>query len=128
MLQVRRLEKILEQRTALFIEQMDVGAGEVLGVIGPVGSGKTLLIRLLAGTVMPSGGSVVFDGQDMHHTPALRARLGLLFEEDLLYERHSAQSNLETYCQLHSLPNSRARELLAQVGLSDQMKDRQSVV
>ncbi|HLV97098.1 MAG TPA: ATP-binding cassette domain-containing protein [Ktedonobacterales bacterium] len=122
MLQVRRLEKIIEQRTVLSIEQLDVAPGEVLGVIGPIGSGKTLLIRLLAGMVTPSGGSVVFDGQDMHHTPALRARMGLLFEEDLLYERHSAQSNLETYCQVHGLPGSRAKEMLTLVGLSDQAK------
>ncbi|HEY7349442.1 MAG TPA: ATP-binding cassette domain-containing protein [Ktedonobacterales bacterium] len=124
MLQVRRLEKIIEQRTVLSIEQLDVAPGEVLGVIGPVGSGKTLLIRLLSGIVVPSGGSVIFDGQDIHHAPALRARMGLLFEEDLLYERLSAQTNLETYCQLHGLPGSRAREALALVGLSDQMKTR----
>jgi ABC-2 type transport system ATP-binding protein len=122
MLQVRRLEKTIEHRTALSIEQLDVAAGEVLGVIGTVGSGKTLLIRLLSGIVVPSGGSVVFDGQDVHRTPALHARMGLLFEEDLLYERLSAQNNLETYCQLHGLPGNRAREMLAQVGLSDQTK------
>ncbi len=122
MLQVRRLEKIIEQRTALSIEQLDVAAGEVVGVIGPVGSGKTLLIRLLSGIVTPSGGSVIFDGQDIHSTPALRARMGLLFEEDLLYERFSAHSNLETYCRLHGQPGSRAREALELVGLSDQMK------
>jgi len=124
MLQVRRLEKIIEQRTALSIEQLDVAPGEVLGVIGPIGSGKTLLIRLLAGMAVPSGGSVVFAGQDAHHTPALRARMGLLFEEDLLYERFSAQSNLETYCQMHGLPGSRAKEMLALVGLGDQAKTR----
>ena len=122
MLQVRRLEKTIEHRTVLSIEQFDVAPGEVLGVIGPVGSGKSLLIRLLSGIVMPSGGSVVFDGQDMHRTPSLRARMGLLFEEDLLYERFSAQGNLETYCQLHGLPGSRAKEALALVGLSDQTK------
>src|SRR5215469_8879807 len=100
MLQVRRLEKTIEHRTVLSIEQLDVAPGEVLGVIGPVGSGKSLFIRLLSGITLPSGGSIVFDGQDLHRTPALRARLGLLFEEDLLYERYSAQSNLEIYCRL----------------------------
>ena len=124
MLQVRRLEKIIEHRTVLSIEQLDVAAGEVLAVIGPVGSGKTLLIRLLSGIVVPSGGTVVFGGEDIHRTPALRARIGLLFEEDLLYERLSAHSNLETYGRLHGLPDSRAREMLALVGLSDQMKTR----
>jgi ABC-2 type transport system ATP-binding protein len=124
MLQVRRLEKIIEQRTVLSIEQLDVAPGEVLGVIGQIGSGRTLLIRLLSGTVVPSGGSVVFEGQDVHRSPAVRARMGLLFEEDLHYERLSALMNLETYCHLHGLPARRAREVLELVGMGDQMKTR----
>src|SRR5258708_24139807 len=100
----------------------DVAAGEVVDVIGPVSSGKTLLIRLLCGEVMPSGGKVLLDGQDIHLVRAARARLGVLFEEDLLYKRLSALSNLEFYCQMRHLPRSRASEILAQVGLSDQMR------
>ncbi|HEY7124669.1 MAG TPA: ATP-binding cassette domain-containing protein [Ktedonobacterales bacterium] len=126
MLQVSHLAKSIEDRTALFIEQFEVNAGEIVAIIGPVSSGKTLLIRLLAGVVPPSGGSVLFGGQDVHQTPAARARIGVLFEEDLLYERLSAQANLELYCGMHRLPNSRASELLAQVGLGDQMKKRAS--
>ncbi len=122
MLQVRRLEKIIENRTVLAIERLDVAAGEIVAVVGPVGSGKTLLIRLLSGTLMPSGGSVLLEGQDIYKLPILRARMGILFEEDLLYERLSALANLETSCRLHGLPTSRAKELLALVGLSDQMK------
>ncbi len=122
MLQVSHLAKSSEDRTVLFIEQLEVNAGEVVAIIGPVGSGKTLLIRLLAGVVPPSGGSVLLGGQDVHQTPAARARMGVLFEEDLLYERLSAQANLELFCGIHHLPNSIARELLAQVGLGDQMK------
>jgi len=121
-LQVRRLEKIIENRTVLAIERLDVAAGEIVAVVGPVGSGKTLLIRLLSGTLMPSGGSVLLEGQDIYKLPILRARMGILFEEDLLYERLSALANLETSCRLHGLPTSRAKELLALVGLSDQMK------
>ena len=122
MLQVRQLEKIIEGRSALSIDQLDVAAGEVVAVVGPVSSGKTLLVRLLCGEVMPSGGKVLLDGQDIHLVLAARARLGVLFEEDLLYKRLSALSNLEFYCQMRHLPKSRASEILAQVGLSDQMR------
>jgi ABC-2 type transport system ATP-binding protein len=122
MLQVSHLSKVIEGRTALFIEQLEVNAGEVVAIVGPVGSGKTLLIRLLAGIETPSSGSVLLGGQEVHQTPAVRARMGVLFEEDLLYERLSAQANLEMFCGMHHLPNSRASELLAQVGLGDQTK------
>jgi ABC-2 type transport system ATP-binding protein len=122
MFQIRQIEKIIENRSVLSIDQLDICAGEVIAVIGPVSSGKTLLIRLLCGEVIPSGGKVLLEGQDIHLVPAARARLGVLFEEDLLYKRHTAQGNLEFYCHMYHLPRSHATKLLAQVGLTDQMR------
>jgi ABC-2 type transport system ATP-binding protein len=122
MLQVRRLEKVIEQRTALSIDELAVQAGAVLAVIGPVGSGKSLLIRLLCGEVVPSGGSILLDGQDMQLVPASRRRIGVLFEEDLLYERATVEATLRFQCDLMGQPRSWATNLLAQVGLSDQAK------
>jgi ABC-2 type transport system ATP-binding protein len=122
MLQVRRLEKVIEQRTVLSIEDLAVAQGEVVAVNGPVGSGKTLLMRLLSGELAPSGGSVTLDGQDVHRTPAARQRLGVLFEDDLLYKRHSPEGNLLFHCRLHGLPRGRALDLLTQVGLGDQAR------
>jgi ABC-2 type transport system ATP-binding protein len=70
--------------------------------------------------MVPSGGKVLLDGRDVHTSPEARSRIGVLFEEDLLYDRTSAQGNLELYCRLHNLPASRAGEVLAQLGMSDQ--------
>ncbi len=121
MLQVRRLEKIIDGRSVLAIDALDIEAGEVVAVIGPVRSGKTLLIRLLSGTIPPSGGSIVCDGQRISQTSSMRRQIGVLFEEDLLYERQSVQGNLTFHGQvLHGLPTVRASDALVQVGLSDQ--------
>ncbi len=122
MLQVRGLEKIIENRRALSIEQLDAQAGEILTVVGPVGSMKTLLIQLLCGMATPSGGKVLLNGKDVHQSAEVRKCIGVLFEEDLLYERLSVRDNLEFYCRLHSLPHSRVDEMLAMVGLSDQAR------
>jgi len=121
MLQVLRLEKVIENRSVLSIGQLDVDAGEVVAVIGPAHSGKSLLVRLLAGIVLPSGGSVLLDGEAVS-SPTAHRRIGALFEEDLLYERHTARGNLDFYCQLQKLPRERDRvnKALALVGLSDQ--------
>ena len=126
MLHVERLEKILEMRHALSIDQLDVSAGEVVAVVGPVGSGKSLLIRLLCGQVQPSAGCVTLNGQDVFKNPSARTQMGLLFEEDLLYERQSVQANIEFYAQLHKLPKSSTTEVLALVELSDQAQKRTS--
>lgn len=120
MLQVRRLEKIIDNRVALSIEELDLSAGDVVTVVGALGCGKTLLIRLLSGMLLPSGGKVLLEGKDVHHTPEARKLIGVMFEEDLLYDRLTARGNLDLYCRLHNLPASRAAEVLELLGISDQ--------
>jgi len=126
MLQVRQLEKIKENRSALYVEQLDLNAGDIVAVVGPSNSGKTLLIRLLSGMLLPSSGKVLLDGENIYQSPVSRARIGVLFQEDLLYDRLSAQENLALYCQLHKLPRGRISEMLELVGMSDQVRQRVS--
>lgn len=120
MLQVRRLEKMIEGRTVLAIDALDVGKGEIVAVAGPPASGKTLLIRLLAGALASSGGSITLNGETISpEARQARKHLGVLFEEDLLYARQSVRGNLAFICQMHGLPTSRIEVVLDQLGLSD---------
>ena len=125
MLQLRHLEKIVDGRTALSVDSLDVAAGEVVAMIGPPHSGTSLLIQLLAGLLPPSGGSAVLDGvpilagEKPGHTAA-HARIGVLLAEDLLYDRQNALNNLTFSCRWRGLPAGCAGEALALVGLSDQ--------
>lgn len=121
MLQIRRLEKMIEGRSMLAIDALDVEAGEIVAVLGLIGSGKTLLIRLLAGVLASSGGSITLDGEIISpEAHQVRRHLGVLFAEDLLYDRQSARGNLVFTCQMYGLPTSRIEIMLGQVGLSDQ--------
>ncbi len=126
MLQVRGLEKIIAGRSALTVDALDIDAGEVVAVIGAVGSGKTLLVRLLSGTIPPSGGLIVFNGECFSPSSKFRQQIGVLFEEALLYERQNLLQNLEFYARLKGLPPSQAAEALDKVGLSDQARQRVS--
>ncbi|HEY7415289.1 MAG TPA: ATP-binding cassette domain-containing protein [Ktedonobacteraceae bacterium] len=120
MLQVRQLEKLIDGRSVLSIEQLDIDAEQIVAVVGSAGSGKTLLVRLLTGVQIPSGGTVLLDGQDIHRVEAVRSRIGVLFEEDLLYKRQSARQNLEFYRRLRGLSRESVDAALALVSLNDQ--------
>jgi putative thiamine transport system ATP-binding protein len=105
-----------------------LGRGDVLAVMGPSGSGKSSLLAFVAGLLQPplqAAGTVRLEGQDITNWPTERRRVGLLFQDDLLFPHLSVQDNL-----LFALPPGpradrvqRARETLAQAGLAG-MHDR----
>ncbi len=66
---------------------LDIAAGEILGIVGPSGSGKTTIANLVQGLVRPSGGRVLVDGTDIAHiSPAqLRAQIGCVPQELQLF-------------------------------------------
>ena len=58
MIEIKNLQKIIDQRTAVDISDLTVQAGEVVTLIGPVGSGKSELVEMLTGKARPSAGSI----------------------------------------------------------------------
>jgi ABC-2 type transport system ATP-binding protein len=101
-----------------------VERGEIFGLLGPNGAGKTTTIRLLTGQIDPSGGRATVAGCDVvRRRPALKERIGVVFEEQNLYERLSARENLLFNCWLYGLPDKRADEVLELVSLRERAKD-----
>jgi ABC-2 type transport system ATP-binding protein len=98
--------------------------GEIFGLLGPNGAGKTTTIRLLSGQIDPNGGRATVAGCDVVKDRAqLKARIGVVFEEQNLYERLSAGNNLRFNCWLYNLPDSRIDEVLDLVHLRERAKD-----
>ncbi|TAK29303.1 MAG: ABC transporter ATP-binding protein [Chloroflexota bacterium] len=107
----------------------DVPAGMIFGFLGPNGAGKTTMIRLLLGLLEPTTGRAAVLGFDAcRQSDEIRARTGTLLEHTGLYERLSAEENLEFYSRIWHLPaserQSRIAALLAHVGLSERRKER----
>ena len=123
MLQIRRLEKMRDGRSVLSIDELTIQPGEIVAMIGPHSSGKTLLVHLLAGALASSGGSILLNGKNISPEEHLtRQHIGVLFEEDLLYDRQSVQSNLAFACRVYGVSTSRVETILGQIGLSDQAR------
>ena len=102
-----------------------VRRGEIFGLLGPNGAGKTTTIRMLTGQIDPSGGSAHVAGCDVvKERGQLKERIGVVFEEQNLYERLSARLNLEFSCWLYGTATSRVDEVLDLVHLRDRAQDR----
>ena len=87
----------LAGRTLLRPLTADIAAGEVLAVMGPSGSGKSTLLAWLAGlpiAPLQADGAVWLDGQDVSDWPTEQRRIGLLFQDDLLYPHWTLRQNL----------------------------------
>lgn len=101
---------------------LEVPAGIIFGFLGPNGAGKTTTIRLLLGLLPPTTGTAFVLGYDVRtQADAVRARCGALLEHTGLYERLSAEDNLEFFGRVARLPRAerraRIRQLLTDVGL-----------
>jgi ABC-2 type transport system ATP-binding protein len=121
MIEIKGLQKVVGQGTALDLASLIVEPGQIAAVVGPAGSGKEVLWELLIGKVRPSAGSVRLAGVDPAEGKGGFSReVGVLFAEDALYKHQSPLANLALHCRLYGLPIARAHEVLAQVGLADQ--------
>ena len=103
---------------------LSVEAGEVFGVLGPNGSGKTTTILMLLGLTEPSGGSVRVLGYDPLRQPlAVKRRVGYLPDSVGFYDHLSARENLAYTARLADIPAAesagRIEAALARVGLTD---------
>jgi ABC-2 type transport system ATP-binding protein len=95
-------------RTVVNHVTFDVGRGEIVALLGPNGAGKTTTLRMLAGLVAPTSGTVAIDGVQLTRATgsALRSRIGFLTEAPGLWDRLTVRENLLVYAGLHGLANA----------------------
>jgi ABC-2 type transport system ATP-binding protein len=117
MIEIRRLQKNMEGVTVLDLEGLQVRPGQIVGLIGPAGSGIDELFEILIGRVRPTAGTVQIAGERVEGSTDLS---GVLFADDGLYMRRTARSNLRFFARLYGLNAERVEEILSYVGLEDQ--------
>src|SRR5919107_3354044 len=109
MLELRSIDAGYGTFQALFGINLDVKAGEAVGVIGPNGAGKTTLMRVISGLIRPTRGTIAMEGTDVVARPAhLIVGLGIAHvpENRRLFPRLTVEDNLKMGAYM---PQARAR-------------------
>ncbi len=124
MISLRQLRKLFGKRVAVEGLDLDVPAGEIFGLLGHNGAGKSTTIGMLLGQVWPTSGEVNVCGFDVtkHRQKALQ-NVGAIFESPVFYDYLSGWRNLEILSHYSAVtPDARIREVIDWVGLTGREK------
>jgi polar amino acid transport system ATP-binding protein len=133
MIQIEHLSKRFQNNIVLDDISLTINKGEVLGIIGPSGTGKSTLLRCMNLLEKPERGSISigdfsmdFTDRNKQNTLELRRRTGMVFQQFNLFKQKNALQNvMEGLVVVKKIPESRAeliaREQLIAVGLGDRL-------
>ena len=118
MIELRSVTKRYGGFTAVDAIDLTVPAGELFGFLGPNGAGKTTTLRMIAGILKPTAGTIRIDGVDLAADPVrAKASLGFIPDRPFIYEKLTGMEFLRfvagLYDQTGPMVEHRARELLA---------------
>ncbi len=116
MIQVKHLSHQYQGHTALNAVSFTVAQGEIMGLIGANGAGKTTILESLAGLLVPDAGEITLQGIDLRtQTQAAQAQLGYLPHQPPLYGHLNVLEHLQFICRLRHLPKATWSEAIEKV-------------
>jgi len=117
------ISKKFKENTVLRQINLTVGKGEIFGLLGPSGAGKTTMIKILTGQLAPTvGHSRVLGVDSQQLTNHDYTKLGLVLDNSGLYERLSCYDNLSLFADIYRIKKSQISIILKQVGLANAVK------
>jgi len=121
-LEIENLTKYFGRLCAVNKMGLEVGAGQVFGMLGPNGSGKTTTLGMLMGVVNPTAGSYKWFGEVPTHET--RKKIGAVLEHPIFYPYLTGQKNLELTAMIKGATAAQVSGVLELVELSDRKDDK----
>lgn len=130
-IETRALTRDFKKTRAVDALDLSVQPGELFGLVGPDGAGKTTTLRLLAGLLDITAGSAQVAGYDLaHQAEDIKSKIGYMAQQFSLYGELSVAENLSFFAELYDVPISeleeRTERLLAFAGLTE-FRERRAV-
>lgn len=121
-LEIKNLSKHYGRIKAVDGLNLKVERGNVFGILGPNGSGKTTTLGMILSVINQTSGDFLWFGKAS--TKDTRKRIGAILEHPIFYPYLTAVQNLRIVCDIKEVPYSRIDEVLTQVGLHERQEDK----
>src|SRR5271157_1413749 len=122
-IEVKELAKVINEKIIVDRISFTVGDGELFGLLGANGSGKTTTFNMLSGLMNPSSGTIKILGRDIHEADFIRRNIGLVTQQDSFYETLSVKENLRFFASQFGIgreeSEKRVKTMLGQMRLSE---------
>lgn len=123
MIELKHVNKTLSKRLVLNDINYTFEDGMVYGLCGHNGSGKTMLLRAIAGLIVPDDGEVVIDGKTLHKDISFPPNVGLVIENMQLLPKYNAFDNLKLLADINkTATDGDIEDSLKRVGLTSDLK------
>ncbi|MFA9464944.1 MAG: ABC transporter ATP-binding protein [Velocimicrobium sp.] len=122
-IEIKELSKQFQEKLVLSKINMKIEKGEILGLLGPSGAGKTTLIKILTGQIKPSSGEAYVFGKNVSNLDQeVYQKIGMVLDNAGLYERLTTYDNLVLFAEIYGLNKKCIQTILARVDLSEAAK------
>jgi len=123
-IEVNELQKLFGKKTAIKNIDLHIEEGEIFGLLGPSGAGKTTMIKMLTGELNKTSGEIQVLGKQPSefHTSAFKSQIGILSDNSALYERLTVFDNLKLFASLYGAPLERIDEILKMMDMLEAKK------
>lgn len=122
-IEINNITKSFKDIKVLNDINLSIEKGEILGLLGPSGAGKTTLIKILTGQIKADGGNAKVFGENSEKLPSeVYSNIGVVMDNSGLYGRLSCYDNLKLFAQIYNIDKSNINEVLNKVELIDAKK------
>lgn len=124
-IEIKNVTKIIKHNTVIDNVSLTVNSGKITGLKGVNGSGKTMLMRLVSGLILPTSGEIIIDGETLGKDITFPRSIGTLIENPAFLDNYSGFQNLKLLASIQEkISDEEIREAIIAVELNPDDKKK----